>query len=65
MECPLLGGEGLARVELVTDGGMEAPARYRPRDPSSAEPLTRLSISSARSSVHSFSSWISLGGAQP
>lgn len=27
VEWPLLGGEGLARVELVTEGGMEVPER--------------------------------------
>lgn len=60
VEWPLLGGDGLARVELVTEGGMEAPERYRPKEPSKLALVTRLSISSARCSVDSFSSWINL-----
>lgn len=60
MECPELGGEGLARVEVVSEGGSEQLLRYRPRE-SRPELDTRLSSSSARCSVVSFSSWISLG----
>lgn len=67
VECPELGGEGDARVEEVMDEGMKPrPVLSLPREdggiggPSEATLLTRLSISSARSSVFSFSSWISL-----
>lgn len=66
MECPELGGEGEARVEDVMDEGMKpCPVPSLPRDVGgmgglSKATLTRLSISSARSSVFSFSSWISL-----
>lgn len=63
VECPELGGEGDARVEDVRDGGMKPrPVLSRPREdggtgrPSRATLLTLLSISSARSSVLSFSS---------
>ena len=67
MECPELGGEGEARVEEVMDEGMKPrPVLSLPREVGgmgglSNATLTRLSISSARSSVFSFSSWISLG----
>jgi hypothetical protein len=62
VECPL-GGEEEAREEAVAEAVMEAPgwcirARLRP---SRLTLATRFSISSARSSVDSFSSWISLG----
>lgn len=68
MECPELGGEGEARVEEVMDGVMyPLPTLSRPPredggrgEASRATLLTRLSISSALSSVLSFSSWISL-----
>lgn len=62
MECPELGGEGEARVEDVMDEGMKPrPVLSLPReDGGSRATLTRLSISSARSSVFSFSSWMSL-----
>lgn len=60
MEWPELGGEGLARVEVVREGGSEQLLRYRPSE-SRPELDTRLSSSSARCSVVSFSSWISLG----
>lgn len=63
MECPELGGDGDARVEDVREGGMKPrPVLSRPKEvggmggPSRATLLTRLSISSARSSVLSFSS---------
>lgn len=70
MECPELGGEGEARVEEVMDGVMyPLPTLSRPPreeggrgEASRATLLTRLSISSALSSVLSFSSWISLRG---
>lgn len=62
VECPL-GGEEEAKEEAVAEAVMEAPwwcirARLRP---SRLTLATRFSISSARSSVDSFSSWISLG----
>lgn len=66
MECPELGGEGEARVDDVMDEGMKPrPVLSRPREDGgmgglSKATLTRLSISSARNSVFSFSSWISL-----
>lgn len=68
MECPELGGEGEARVEEVMEEGMKPlPVPSLPRVDGgtgglSRATLTRFSISSARSSVFSFSSWISLGG---
>lgn len=66
MECPL-GGEDEASEEAVAEAVMEAPwwcmrARLRP---SRLTLATRFSISSARSSVDSFSSWISLWTATP
>lgn len=66
MDVPELGGEGEARVEDVMDEGMKPrPAPSLPREEGgtgglSNATLTRLSISSARNSVFSFSSWISL-----
>lgn len=66
MECPELGGDGEARVEDVMDDGMKPrPVLSLPKDEGgmgglSNATLTRLSISSARSSVFSFSSWINL-----
>lgn len=69
MECPELGGEGEASVEEVSEEGMKPlpePSLPPPSEvggrggPSRATLLTRLSISSALSSVLSFSSWISL-----
>lgn len=66
MECPELGGEGEARVEDVMEEGMKPrPVLSLPRVDGgmgglSRATLTRFSISSARSSVFSFSSWISL-----
>lgn len=61
VECPL-GGEEEAKEEAVAEAVMEAPwwcilARLRP---SRLTLATRFSISSARSSVDSFSSWMSL-----
>lgn len=61
VECPL-GGDDEAREEAVAEAVMEAPwwcirARLRP---SRLTLATRFSISSARSSVDSFSSCISL-----
>ncbi len=61
VECPL-GGEEEAKEEAVAEAVMEAPwwcirARLRP---SRLTLATRFSISSARSSVDSFSSWINL-----
>lgn len=63
MECPELGGDGDARVEEVRDGVMKVlPLASLPKEvggtggPSRATLLTRLSISSALSSVFSFSS---------
>lgn len=63
VECPELGGEGDANVEEVREGVMyPLPTLSRPpreeggRGASRATLLTRLSISSARSSVLSFSS---------
>lgn len=60
MERPELGGEGEAKVDDVMEEGMKP----RPVMPGMGGPsrttLTRLSISSARSSVFSFSSWMSL-----
>ena len=63
VECPL-GGEDEAREEAVAEAVMEAPwwcirARLRP---SRLTLATRFSISSARSSVDSFSSCMSLRG---
>lgn len=66
MECPELGGEGEARVEDVMEEGMKPrPVPSLAREDGgmgglSNVTLTRLSISSARNSVFSFSSWISL-----
>lgn len=66
MECPELGGEGEAKVEDVMEEGMKPlPVLSLPKEDGgmgglSRATLTRLSISSARSSVFSFSSWISL-----
>lgn len=65
VECPL-GGEEEAREEAVADAVMEAPwwcirARLRP---SRLTLATRFSISSARSSVDSFSSCIRLRGGE-
>lgn len=66
MECPELGGDGEARVEDVMDEGMKPrPVLSLPREDGgmgglSKATLTRLSISSARNSVFSFSSWINL-----
>lgn len=68
VECPELGGEGEARVEDVMEVGMKPrPVPSLPREDGgigglSRATLTRFSISSARSSVFSFSSWISLVG---
>lgn len=61
VECPL-GGEEEAREDAVAEAVMEAPgwctrARF---SPSRLTLATRFSISSALSSVDSFSSWISL-----
>lgn len=66
MECPELGGEGEARVEEVMDVGMKPrPVLSLPRVDGGmgglSKAVTRLSISSARNSVFSFSSWIILG----
>lgn len=63
MECPELGGEGEARVEEVMEVERKPrppPSLAREEGGASSATLTRLSISSARSSVFSFSSWISL-----
>lgn len=60
VECPL-GGDELANEEAVTEAVMEVPgwtlAKFRP---SKLTLATLFSISSARNSVDSFSSWISL-----
>lgn len=67
VEWPELGGDGDASVEEVSDGVMKVlPLASLPKEdggtggPSRATLLTRLSISSALSSVFSFSSWINL-----
>lgn len=71
MECPELGGDGEARVEDVMEEGMKPrPVPSRPRVDEgrgglSRATLTRFSISSARSSVFSFSSWMSLEESEP
>lgn len=70
VECPELGGEGDANVEEVMEGVMyPLPTLSRPPseeggrgEASRATLLTRLSISSALSSVFSFSSCINLRG---
>lgn len=66
VEWPELGGEGEARVEDVMEEGIKLrPVLSLPSDVGgmgglSKAMLTLLSISSARNSVLSFSSWISL-----
>ncbi|MEQ2188713.1 hypothetical protein GOODEAATRI_017804 [Goodea atripinnis] len=66
VECPELGGDGEASVEDVMDDGMKPLSVLSLLKEEggigglSNATLTRLSISSARSSVFSFSSWISL-----
>lgn len=66
MECPELGGDGEAKVEEVMEVERKPrPPASLPREEggtggSSSDTLTRFSISSVRSSVFSFSSWISL-----
>lgn len=62
MERPLSGGDELAKDRAVRDVGMEALLHSWVRFSPSMLPLvTRVSSSSARSSVDSFSSWIILG----
>lgn len=62
MERPLSGGDELARDRAVREVGMEALLQSWVRLRPSMLPLvTRVSSSSARSSVDSFSSWIILG----
>lgn len=62
MERPLSGGDELARDRAVSEVGMEALLQSWVRLRPSMLPLvTRVSSSSARSSVDSFSSWIILG----
>lgn len=60
VECPL-GGDELASEEAVTEAVMDVPgwtlAKFKP---SKLTLATLFSISSARNSVDSFSSWISL-----
>lgn len=60
VECPL-GGDELASDDAVTEPVMDVPwwtlARFKP---SKLTLATLFSISSARSSVDSFSSWINL-----
>lgn len=61
MERPLSGGDELARDRAVSEVGMEALLHSWVRLRPSMLPLvTRVSSSSARSSVDSFSSWIIL-----
>lgn len=62
VERPLSGGDELARDRAVREVGMEALLHSWVRFSPSMLPLvTRVSSSSARSSVDSFSSWIILG----
>lgn len=62
VERPLSGGDELARDRAVSEVGMEALLQSWVRLRPSMLPLvTRVSSSSARSSVDSFSSWIILG----
>lgn len=65
VECPLIGGEELANEDAVTEPVIDLPgcilAKFRP---SRLTLPTRFSISSARSSVDSFSSWINLKNSQ-
>ena len=62
---PLSGGDALARDRAVREVGMEPRLCSWVRSRASMLPLvTRVSSSSARSSVDSFSSWIILGGRQ-
>lgn len=66
VERPLSGGEALARDRAVREVGMEPRLRSWVRLRASMLPLvTRVSISSARSSVDSFSSWIILRVSTP
>lgn len=61
VERPLSGGDALARDRAVREVGIEPRLRSWVRLRASMLPLvTRVSISSARSSVDSFSSWIIL-----
>lgn len=61
VERPLSGGDALARDRAVREVGIEPRLRSCVRLRASMLPLvTRVSISSARSSVDSFSSWIIL-----
>lgn len=66
VERPLSGGDALARERAVREVGIEPRLRSCVRLRASMLPLvTRVSISSARSSVDSFSSWIILQVSKP
>lgn len=66
VERPLSGGDALARDSAVREVGIEPRLRSCVRLRASMLPLvTRVSISSARSSVDSFSSWIILQVSKP
>lgn len=60
VERPLTGGEELANERAVTEVGMEGRGLSVTLRPSMLPLFTRLSISSARSSADSFSTWIIL-----
>ncbi len=60
VDRPLTGGDELARERAVTEVGMEERGRSVTFRPSMLPLLTRLSISSARSSADSLSTWIIL-----
>lgn len=60
VDRPLTGGDELARERAVTEVGMEERGRRVTLRPSILPLFTRLSISSARSSADSLSTWIIL-----
>lgn len=62
VDWPELGGDPPSDEPPHRDGGMELSERKRPPRPPSLPPPTRHSISSARTAVLSFSSWIILPG---
>lgn len=60
VDLPLTGGDELARERAVTEVGIEERGRSVTFRPSMLPLFTRLSISSARSSADSLSTWIIL-----